>query len=744
MLDRVTCRDSRPGAWYNALGAYHGAMSPQGTDDNSQKFGPGLPGGRGTQGNGGPQGQQPGPGPGVTPPTGDRSWKFVLAAVIVLLIVFLSVPSLLSKPAATTLSYSNFLQKVNSHQVSTAEVDNTTGIVTGKLDSGESYTTDGPVAASQAFSSGVSEMESKGVTVTFGNSSPSEWVNIAIYVLPIVLIIGFAWFFLRRTQAGMSGIMSIGRSRARLYSTERPRTTFSDVAGYSGVKLEISEVVDFLKSPGRFKEMGARIPKGILLVGPPGTGKTLLARAVAGEAGVPFMSVSGSDFMEMFVGVGASRVRDLFQTARKQAPAIIFVDEIDSIGRKRGAGLGGGHDEREQTLNQMLSEMDGFDPAEGIVIMAATNRPDILDPALLRPGRFDRQIVVPLPDLEERLPILRVHCKDKRIGPDVDLGTVARGTPGMSGADLANLVNEAALYAVRRGAKQIEMRDFEESRDRVLMGQRRESLILSDSEKERVAYHEGGHAVLAYVLPHADPVHKVTIFPTGMSLGATQQLPLEERHIYPRSVIEDSVCVRMGGRAAELIVYGDLSTGANNDLVGNTELARKMVREWGMSGELGPMAWGSQGMVFLGEDLMHTRDYSEDTSRVIDAEVAKILREQEERALEVLTRHRGGLQAVAEALLSQETIDGKSVGQLVDNAFGRPVHPESNGHADPARPVAEPQAPASTDEPVSGGATPVATVPVVSGPIGTGSSQQSAGTVPLGGPLGSSGGQPAS
>ena len=380
-------------------------MSPQGTNDNAPKFGPGMPGGRGPQGNG-PQGQQPGPGPGpgATPPTGDRSWKFVLVAVIVLLIVFLSVPSLLSKSTSSTLSYSQFLQRVNAHQVSTAQVDNTTGVITGKLDDGGTYTTNGPVAASAAFSSGVNDMESKGVTVTFGNSSPSEWVNFLIYVLPIVLIIGFAWFFLRRTQAGMSGIMSIGRSRARLYSTERPRTTFADVAGYGGVKLEISEVVDFLKSPGRFKEMGARIPKGILLVGPPGTGKTLLARAVAGEAGVPFMSVSGSDFMEMFVGVGASRVRDLFQTARKQAPAIIFVDEIDSIGRKRGAGLGGGHDEREQTLNQMLSEMDGFDPAEGVVIIAATNRPDILDPALLRPGRFDRQIVVPLPDLEERLP----------------------------------------------------------------------------------------------------------------------------------------------------------------------------------------------------------------------------------------------------------------------------------------------------------------------------------------------------
>jgi cell division protease FtsH len=481
--------------------------------------------------------------------------------------------------------------------------------------------------------------------------------------------------------------MSIGRSKARLFSADRPSTTFDDVAGYGGVKQEISEVVDFLKTPGRFLEIGAKIPKGVLLVGPPGTGQTLIARAVAGEAGVPFLSVSGSDFMEMFVGVGASRVRDLFQTARKQAPAIIFVDEIDSIGRKRGAGLGGGHDEREQTLNQMLSEMDGFDPAEGVVMIGATNRPDILDPALLRPGRFDRQIVVPLPDLEERLPILQVHCRDKRLGPDVDLALVARGSPGMSGADLANLVNEAALHAVRRNSATINMVDFESARDRVLMGQRRESMVLSAEEKERVAYHEGGHAVLGYVLEHSDPVHKVTILPTGMALGVTQTLPMEERHIHPRHYIEDELCMRMGGRVAELLVYGDLSTGAANDLVGNTELARKMVREWGMSEEIGPMAWGSQGQVFLGEDLMHTRDYSEDTSRVIDSEVERILRVEEERAIDVLTRHRGGLDAVARALLEQETIDGVTVGRLVDEAYGSRVHaegvkavPQFNGH----------------------------------------------------------------
>jgi cell division protease FtsH len=472
----------------------------------------------------------------------------------------------------------------------------------------------------------------------------------------------------------MGGIMSIGRSRAKVYTTERPRTTFADVAGYEGVKTEIREVVDFLRSSARFKEIGAKIPKGVLLVGPPGTGKTLLARAVAGEAGVPFMSVTGSDFMEMFVGVGASRVRDLFQNARKQAPAIIFVDEIDSIGRKRGAGLGGGHDEREQTLNQMLAEMDGFEATEGIVMMAATNRPDILDPALLRPGRFDRQIVVPLPDLEERLPILKVHCKDKRIGPDVDLMVVARGTPGMSGADLANLVNESALHAVRRSASAIAMADFDAARDRVLMGQRRESTVLSEKEKMATAYHEGGHAVLAYVLPDADPVHKVTILPTGMALGVTQQLPIEERHTYWREYIEDALCVMMGGRCAEELIFGTLSTGGSNDLQRATEMARKMVREFGMSERVGPMAWGNGGEVFLGDDLMHTRDYSDVTSRVIDEEVERILRDQEARALRLLREHQHGLAAVAQALIQRETINGLEVARIVDQAYGRPVH----------------------------------------------------------------------
>ncbi|RMH76561.1 MAG: ATP-dependent zinc metalloprotease FtsH, partial [Actinomyces sp.] len=402
-----------------------------------------------------------------------------------------------------------------------------------------------------------------------------------------------------------------------------------------------------------------------LLVGPPGTGKTLIARAVAGEAGVPFLSVTGSDFMEMFVGVGASRVRDLFESARKMGKAIIFIDEIDSIGRKRGAGLGGGHDEREQTLNQMLAEMDGFEGSEGIVMMAATNRPDILDPALLRPGRFDRQVVVPLPELQDRLEILRVHLKGKRVADDVDVDLLARGTPGMSGADLANLVNEAALHAVREGEDVIHMRHFEAARDRVIMGQKRESLALSDEEKEAIAYHEAGHAICAAVLPTADPLHKVTIIPSGMALGVTMQLPEEERHIYREDYMLDSLVVRFGGRIAEELVFGVVSTGASNDLIGATELARRMVREWGMSDELGPMAWGPQSQVFLGEDLVHTRDYSDETAHVIDTAVERILVEQQDRCRRVLERHRRALDLVARALLEHETITGDEVNRLI-------------------------------------------------------------------------------
>ena len=518
----------------------------------------------------------------------------------------------------------------------------------------------------------------------FVTTTPNFFTTMIPLLLPFLLIIGFFVWMNRRAQGQMGGIMSIGRSRAKTYSTERPATLFSDVAGYEGVKREIREVVDFLKEPERFLEIGARIPKGVLLVGPPGTGKTLIARAVAGEAGVPFLSVSGSDFMEMFVGVGASRVRDLFESARKHGRAIIFVDEIDSIGRKRGAGLGGGHDEREQTLNQMLSEMDGFESSEGIVMMAATNRPDILDPALLRPGRFDRQVVVPLPELEDRKAILAVHVRHKKLCPSVDLHVVARGTPGMSGADLANLVNESALTAVRRGAKIIEPHDFEEARDRVLMGQQRESMVLSDQEKEMTAFHEAGHALCAALLPTADPVHKVTILPRGMALGVTQQLPEEEKHSYSQEYLEESIVVAMGGRVAEELIFGQRSTGAANDLQVSTDRARKMVTEFGMSDRIGPRAWGGSGPIFLGDEMTSHREYSEDTTKLIDAEVEKMLRAGEDSCRELITANRRALDLIARQLLAEETISGAEVSRLIRVANGTEPDVASLGRPAPA------------------------------------------------------------
>ncbi len=618
---------------------------------------------------------------------------------------------LFSSDDRTDIAYSDLRAKVAEDQVKEMTWSNE-GDITGTLDDGTEFSSNGPPPG--PTEEDLALFREHDVTVEFSNPQPSIFAALLPLLIPVALFIGIFWLLQRRAQSQMGGIMSIGRSKAKTYSTERPGTTFADVAGYDGVKQEITEVVDFLKHPERFAEIGARIPKGVLLVGPPGTGKTLIARAVAGEAGVPFLSVTGSDFMEMFVGVGASRVRDLFQNARKLGRAIIFVDEIDSIGRKRGAGLGGGHDEREQTLNQMLSEMDGFEATEGIVMMAATNRPDILDPALLRPGRFDRQVVVPLPELEERRAILAVHSKSKRLAADVDLDVVARGTPGMSGADLSNLVNEAALFAVRAGHDEIRATDFEQARDRVLMGARRESMALSDREKEVIAYHEAGHAVCAAVLPNADPVHKVTILPIGMALGVTQQLPVDEKHIYRQDYIEESLVVRMGGRCAEELVFGVISTGANNDLVGSTELARKMVSEWGMSSRVGPMAWGSSGEVFLGEDLVHTRNYSDETARVIDEEVERILRDQEDRCRVTLREHRNGLDLVARALLEHETIDGSEVTRLINLAGGGLEPSDSvsdNGDDGPDRgvdigPGQGPDAPVTTPDDALAGSRP--------------------------------------
>ena len=613
------------------------------------------------------------------------------------LIAIFLLPGFLTPDDREAIDYSTLRERVTDGDVTSVEWNNNDGSITGTFENDTEFRSNGPL---EPPAEDLTLFRENDVDVTFETPQGSIFETLLPLLIPVALFLGIFWLMQRRAQSQMGGIMSIGRSKAKTYSTERPGTTFADVAGYEGVKQEITEVVDFLRHPERFAEIGARIPKGVLLVGPPGTGKTLIARAVAGEAGVPFLSVTGSDFMEMFVGVGASRVRDLFQSARKMGRAIIFVDEIDSIGRKRGAGLGGGHDEREQTLNQMLSEMDGFEATEGIVMMAATNRPDILDSALLRPGRFDRQVVVPLPELEERKEILQVHSKSKRMSSDVDLDVVARGTPGMSGADLANLVNEAALFAVRSGSEVIRRKDFEEARDRVLMGQRRDSMALSEAEKEVIAYHEAGHAVSAAVLPNADPVHKVTILPMGMALGLTQQLPMDERHIYRQDYIEDSLVVRMGGRIAEELVFGVISTGANNDLVGSTELARKMVSEWGMSQRVGPMAWGSQGQVFLGEDLMHTREYSDETARVIDEEVERILREGEERCRHVLRANRHGLDLVARALLEHETIDGAEVTRLIDLAADGSSGPVS-GPASTGADAADAPAPASA--PYAGG-----------------------------------------
>ena len=590
---------------------------------------------------------------------------WVLLGIILLLIFG---PQLLPGPDREKIGFEEFITQVNAGKVDEVNLNNTTLGITGTFTDGAEFSTTAPPGFPNESDREL--LRTKGVDFVPTTPQSNWFVSLIPLLLPFILIMGFLVWMNRRASGQMGNVMSIGRSRAKAYNADRPSTTFADVAGYDGVKTEIKEVVDFLRMPERFKEIGARVPKGLLLVGPPGTGKTLFARAVAGEAGVGFLSVTGSDFMEMFVGVGASRVRDLFQQARKMGRAIIFIDEIDSIGRKRGAGLGGGHDEREQTLNQMLAEMDGFETSEGIVILAATNRPDILDPALLRPGRFDRQIVVPLPEYEERLAILKVHSRDKRMGPDADLDVMAKGTPGMSGADLANLVNEAALFAVRRGSAQIERIDFESARDRIMMGARRDSLVLSAEEKRVTAYHEGGHAVLAAVLPNGDALHKVTILPRGMALGVTQTLP-EERHSFSKDYILDRICMALGGRVAEQLVFQQQTTGAANDLEVVTGLARRMVREWGMSDKVGPMAWQNNQQVFLGEDLMTGgREYSDDTARMMDEEINQILTTQEKRAVELLTTHRRGLDLVATALLDKETIDGSEVAELVQQGIG--------------------------------------------------------------------------
>ena len=605
---------------------------------------------------------------GSVPGGSDGAWPSWLPWVAVVLLVAVAfVPRISRGSADESISYSALIARARTAGVVRATVDNTTGYITAELTDGRRVRSVGPIPITDADAqalSGASQLE-------YRTSHDPWWRDLGGFALLAAIMLS-GWLLLGRRHGGQLDTMSaIGRSRARVWTTERPDTTFADVAGYAATKAEITEVVAFLTSPDRFRSMGARIPKGILLIGPPGTGKTLIARAVAGEAGVPFFTVTGSDFMELFVGVGAARVRDLFKQARQQAPCIVFIDEIDSIGRKRGAGMGGGHDEREQTLNQLLAEMDGFEGSNGIVVLAATNRPDILDQALLRPGRFDRQVTVPLPELDERHAILRVHTANKPLAADVDLLAIARSTPGMSGADLSNLVNESALSAVRRHGDSITAADVDNARDRVLLGQHRDSVVLTAAERSATAYHEAGHAVLAHVLEHADPLHKVSIIPRSAALGFTMQLPADDRHTMAVHHVLDQLAVAMGGRAAEQIVFGTLTTGAADDLVRSTELARRMVREWGMSERIGPMAWGHRGEVFLGEDLVQSKDCSDETLRIVDVEVERILRAQEQRAHDVLLAHRGGLDVVARALLDRETLTGAEVGRLL-SATPRP------------------------------------------------------------------------
>lgn len=518
----------------------------------------------------------------------------------------------------------------------------------------------------------VGKLEAAGAKIIAKEQS-TGFLQLLLTIGPWILLIVIWIFFIRQMQgaSGPKGLFSFGKSKAKLLTDERPKVTFSDVAGADEAKEELQEIIEFLKEPGKFQRLGGKIPKGALLLGPPGTGKTLLARAVAGEAGVPFFSMSGSDFVEMFVGVGASRVRDLFEQGKRNAPCIIFIDEIDAVGRHRGAGLGGGHDEREQTLNQLLVEMDGFESNEGVILIAATNRPDVLDPALLRPGRFDRQIVVAPPDVKGREGILRVHVRKVKLNPDVDIPILAKATPGMSGADLANMVNEAALLASRRNRDSVMMEDFEESRDKVLMGSARKSMVISDEEKKVIAYHEAGHTLVAKFMPKADPIHKVTIIPRGMALGVTQSLPVDERHTHSRDYLESTLAVLLGGRVAELIVFNQLDTGAGNDLERATKLARKMVCNWGMSEKIGPVTFGrTEEHIFLGREMASTKDYSEATAVVIDQEVRGFIERAEDMAREILTKHVEKLHLLSKALLEREIIDGREVDVIIGRTSG--------------------------------------------------------------------------
>jgi cell division protease FtsH len=628
-----------------------------------------------------PNAPAPGEKPVGTAPPPPPAWRHSLWFLWLLVALLWIVPSFVHVSSPETLSYSQFLKDVNAGAVKTVNVPSPASAdanvtVTGTLRGKGSKEFQSVTPYIPAGSALESKLLASGATIT--NEAPSSsigafLIELLIFgVLPFVVII---WLFRRMARSAgtsLQGVMGIGRTNAKVFDAEQPKTKFSDVAGYEGVKSEVSEVVDFLKNPERYKLAGAMAPRGVLMVGPPGTGKTLIARAVAGEAGVPFFSVTGSSFVELFVGVGAARVRDLFAEARKAAPAIIFIDEIDAIGQRRaGSGAAVSNDEREQTLNQLLSEMDGFDVTQGIVVLGATNRPEVLDPALLRPGRFDRQITIPLPTLPERAAILAVHTRDKRLGPDVDLTVVARGTPGFSGADLANLANEAAIFAVREGRQILSAKDFDDARDRILLGRREGSNVLLPEEKHSVAVHEAGHALVAALSDHADPVSKVTILPAGQALGVTQQLPLVERHLYGEDYLTESLAVRLGGRAAELVELNQGSTGAANDLASATDLATKMVREFGLSPAIGPVGYPEGGSVFLGGggQGLSSRPFAEATQATIDSEVARLLREAEHTAVGLISDHRDELHQLVSLLLENETVDGADVYRIV----GKPV-----------------------------------------------------------------------
>jgi cell division protease FtsH len=600
--------------------------------------------------------------PPVRPPRW-RPWLILIGVLATLGLLFAS--SANSTPKTTSLTFSQFNTDVTSNLVKTAHVASS-GAVSGVLADGHHYSTTIPTALADPSLTALLQAHHVDISASVASTGLTVG-SVIVDLLPLLAFVAFFFWIGRRASKQMgAGVMGLGRSKARVYDAQRPRTRFVDVAGYEGAKAEVQEVVDFLKHPERYERAGAVGPKGVLMVGPPGTGKTLMARAVAGEAEVPFLALTGSSFVEMFVGVGASRVRDLFADARKRAPSIIFIDEIDAIGGKRNSGHGfGSNDEREQTLNQMLAEMDGFDPATGVVVIAATNRPETLDPALLRPGRFDRTVEIPLPNLADRRAIMSVHTIGKHMGPDVDLQIVARGTPGFSGADLANLVNEAAINAVRANREVVRAADFEAARDRILLGRPDGSNALLPEEKHSVAVHETGHALVAALSEHADPVAKVTILPAGQALGATHQLPEIERHLFPESYLLDSLAVRLGGRAAEILVLGEASTGAANDLAGATQLALRMVREWGLSPRLGPIGYSGDGPGYLGEGGLAGRPLAEDTQRAIDQEVARLLRQAEARAVELLSSHRPELDRVVDLLLDRETIDGTDLMDVV-------------------------------------------------------------------------------